>query len=128
MTENHKNYFKDLYQGAERTIFENANSLRKNETITEKILWECLRKKKLNGYKFRRQHPIDKYVADFYCPEKKLVVELDGVMHKGKEKDDKERTEDLKLDGIHVLRFRNKMVLENLEKVLAKILYELERR
>ena len=62
-----------------------AQNLRKNQTKAESFLWELLRRKQLNNLKFRRQHPIGDYIADFYCPEKNLVIELDGSIHDNKE-------------------------------------------
>ena len=85
-----------LNLGSNGKIFSNAMELRRTMTEAEIILWNELRNKKLNGYKFRRQHPIKNYVADFYCHEARLVVEVDGEIHKDestKEYDEK-RTHD----------------------------------
>lgn len=125
-----KKYFKELYQYAERAIFENAAGLRKNQTIAEQILWECLRNKKLKGYKFRRQHPISKYIVDFYCAEKKLAVELDGKIHNKTDvmENDKLRTNALKDTGVRVIRFKNREIISSLETVLNKLIINLEKR
>jgi len=97
--------------------------LRKTETPTERMLWKRLRGKQLDGYRFRQQHGFGPYVLDFYCPSIRLCVELDGEVH---DKDDvkqkdKERTEFLKQNRIHVLRFKNEEVEHNIETVLNKI-------
>ena len=86
-------------------------------------MWELLRNKKLNGLKFRRQHPLSNYIADFYCHEKKLVIELDGAIHDTKENMDydKVRTLHLNEEGIIVVRFRNEEVMNEVEVVLKKI-------
>ena len=92
-------------------------------TEAEGCLWEALKDKKLEGRKFRRQHSIGYYIADFYCPSEKLIIELDGQHHytlEGKEKDI-ERDTHLALLQLKVLRFENKEVLENLNEVLKKI-------
>ncbi len=70
----------NMFFGASKIIFENAKELRKNMTHAEKILWNHL-KVKPNGYKFRRQHPLGIYIADFYCHKLKLVIEIDGSIH-----------------------------------------------
>jgi len=83
-----------------------ARYLRKEETEAEKILWEEIRNNKL-GVKFRRQHPIDKFIIDFYAPKIKLAIELDGEIHKENKEYDKMRTEYLNSKNIKVLRFWN---------------------
>ena len=71
----------DMYYGATREIQEKAKFLRRSETAAEKIIWKHLKSRKLNGLKFRRQHPIFQFIADFYCHEIKLVIEVDGENH-----------------------------------------------
>ncbi len=71
----------NLTYGASALIFARANELKRSMTEVEKILWKELRNRKLNGHKFRRQHPIGQFIADFYCHEAKLVVEVDGEVH-----------------------------------------------
>lgn len=97
--------------------------LRKTLTPAEAFLWKQLQNKKLAGRKFRRQHSIENYIADFYCPEERLVVELDGQVHfNEKARDyDRKRTEDLNKLSIKVVRFENRMVFENLNFVLEEI-------
>jgi len=97
--------------------------LRKNLTPAEAVLWRCLKGKKLDGRKFRRQHSIGKYIADFYCPSENLGVELDGKDHftiEGSEYDLK-RDEYMNSLGINVLRFENRDVYYSLEAVLEEI-------
>ena len=107
-----------------------ARYLRKNPTRYEKILWRHLRNRKFANHKFRRQHPIDCYVLDFYCPEAHLAIELDGSGHNfiGREVHDGERTKVLASHGISVLRFWNHQLRGELDRVLDAIWYELERR
>src|SRR4051794_9997812 len=62
-------------------LLELAREFRKNPTTTEKTVWACLRERRLHGFKFRRQHPIGRYIADFYCHRAALVIELDGSIH-----------------------------------------------
>ena len=99
-----------------------ARYLRKEKTKPEEILWEELRNKKL-GVKFRRQHPIDMYILDFYAPEVMLSIELDGSTHKTEESKeyDQKRTDYLKQKNITELRFWNPEVENNLTTVLKKI-------
>ncbi len=97
--------------------------LRKTETPMEKKLWKYLRNRQLDGYKFRQQHGYGPFVLDFYCPSLRLCIELDGGIHdemRVKEKDI-DRTVFLNDNRIHVLRFRNEEVEEDIEKVLNRI-------
>jgi very-short-patch-repair endonuclease len=73
---------KPMYFGAKPSIFRAAYILRKTMTVPESLLWEKLKSKQINGLRFRRQHPIDIFIADFYCDKAKLVVEIDGEIHK----------------------------------------------
>jgi very-short-patch-repair endonuclease len=106
-----------------------CRDLRKNPTEAETILWKALRERKLLNKKFRRQHPIfydltgreSFFVADFYNFEEKLVVELDGVIHRYKLRKDKEKTEILNNLGLRVIRFTNEEVENNIDEVLRKI-------
>jgi len=96
--------------------------LRRNQTEAEGILWQALRRKEL-GEKFVRQHGIEKYVVDFCCRKKRLIIEIDGDIHDIKEikENDVERTTNLEKLGYKVIRFQNNEVLNNLEQVLIKI-------
>lgn len=118
-----EDYNDNLHKGAIGKLYQYGRELRHSSTNAEKILWQHLRNRKLNGLKFRRQHPINKFVADFYCHEKKLAVELDGAVHDEKEnKDyDKARTGELSELGIIVIRFSNTEIENNIEKVINKI-------
>ena len=107
-----------------------AEELRNNSTEAEDIMWELLRGKKLEGFKFRRQHIIDRFVADFVCLKIKLIVEIDGGYHTLPEVkvSDVERTEILNSLGFKVVRFTNEEVIGDADGVLAKLLQELNDR
>jgi very-short-patch-repair endonuclease len=113
----------DMWKGASPRIFANAQKLREDATEAEKFLWLALRENQLEGYKFRRQHPLGIYIADFYCHKLKLVIEIDGGYHKTKEQMilDEERTATIEFQGVRVIRFTNEEVLLNLDEVLKKI-------
>lgn len=96
--------------------------MRREPTKAEKLLWSKLRNRQLGGYKFRRQHPIGNYIADFYCAEVRLIVEVDGEIHAFQEAYDRERTEWLEERGYKVLRFINLHVLQHTSGVLEAIL------
>ncbi len=117
----------NMFFGANGIIFKNAKELRVRETDAEKLLWGYLSGKQL-GCRFRRQHPISNYVADFYCHQHKLVIELDGSIHLLQEVFKNDRTRQLNLEnlGIKVLRFANKDVFQNIEKVLNTIKSNME--
>jgi very-short-patch-repair endonuclease len=102
-----------------------ARSLRKQPTKSEEILWAQLRGSRFHGAKFRRQVPMDRYVADFYCHAAKLVVELDGNQHQWFANCDAGRTEVIENGGVRVLRFTNAEVCDDLDSVLARIQAEL---
>jgi len=112
-----------MYFGAKSEIFKLANVNRNNPTNAERILWNHLRKFRSEGYIFRRQHPIDIFIADFYCHRLKLVVEVDGDIHlsdQAQEYDDS-RTGELEKFGIRVIRFTNEQVIKNQELVIEQI-------
>ena len=113
----------NMFYGASKIIFENAKELRKNMTNAEKILWNYL-KVKPNGYKFRRQHPLRVYIADFYCHKLKLVIELDGSIHDNEEVklNDEIRQKLIEEDGLTVMRFKNEEILKSIENVLKGVL------
>ena len=97
--------------------------LRKRQTNAEELLWQCLRNKQLNNLKFFRQYSVGSYILDFYCPQKRLAIELDGGHHaepKNKAYDEI-RSKHLKEMGIEVLRFWNNKVKEDLDGVVEKI-------
>lgn len=95
--------------------------LRKNQTEAEEILWEKLRDRRMGNLKFRRQYSAGPYILDFFCPEIRLGIELDGEQHKEAMEYDKERDLYLKDKNIKILRFWNKEVVNNLPQVLRKI-------
>ncbi len=97
-----------------------AQKLRNNPTDAEKKLWQHLRLKQFMGLKFRRQQIIERYIVDFLCFEKRLIVEVDGGQH-NENKEDEERTKFLETKGFLVLRFWNNEVLNNIEGVLTSI-------
>ncbi len=98
-----------------------ARRLRRNMTDVERKLWAKLRDAQLDGFKFRRQHPLGPYVLDFFCEETKLVVEVDGGQHAERIEADDERTKWLEAHRCRVLRFWNNDVLQNLTGVLETI-------
>ena len=112
-----------MFYGAPPYIFKRARILRKTMTPAEKMLWERLRRKQLKGYKFRRQHPVANYIADFYCHRAKLIVEIDGSYHHQEDQKyrDTEKSSDLQSFGITIIRFTNEEVIGNIEKVLPNI-------
>jgi very-short-patch-repair endonuclease len=111
-------------------IRQRARELRHEQTPAERRLWQILRGRSLGGYKFRRQHPIDSYIIDFYCPKAKLCIEVDGDQHSlpPAEESDSARTEYLESLGCRVMRFSNVQVMNALEDVVRAIIKELERQ
>ncbi len=105
---------------------EYAQENRKKLTDAEMRLWYFISNKQLLGYKFRRQHVIGEYIADFYCSEASLVIELDGEQHVSNEDYDLKRTQYIEEKGFKVLRFWNIDVYKNIEGVLEAILAELK--
>ena len=111
-----------MFEGASFLLFEKAKDLRKRMTKAEEILWMHL-KKGISGYKFRRQHPIATYIADFFCSRLKLIVEVDGSVHNISEviSNDITRQTDLENLGYTIIRFTNVEIFEQVDKVLNKI-------
>ena len=109
-----------MFFGAKREIFKNAKLLRENMTEAEKMLWERLNKSQL-GVRFRRQHPIDIFIVDFYCHKHHLVIEVDGEIHKQQLDYDEGRTAELEKLGLKVVRFTNEEVLSDVEMVMMRI-------
>ena len=99
----------------------NATALRKQMTDDERHLWRRLRKRQLHGFKFRRQHPVGPFIADFACLEKRLIVEVDGGQHAERQGDDEARTRYLKSQGFNVIRFWNNDVLGEIDSVIEVI-------
>lgn len=98
-----------------------ARNLRKAMTLPEQQLWEALRKRRLNGYRFRRQVVLGRYIADFACLEARLVIELDGNHHRAQQDNDRERDHWMRQQQFQVLRFWNHEVLNHQETVLQQI-------
>ena len=100
-----------------------ARRLRKQMTKAERALWRRLRRKQMRGYSFYRQRPMDRFIVDFYAPELRLAIEVDGMSHDepGAFEDDVERERRLEALGVHVLRFRNEEVLRDMDNVLRAI-------
>src|SRR5689334_17369566 len=97
-----------------------SRELRRNQTDVERIVWRHLKARQVNGWRFRRQHPIDPYIADFACVEAKLIVEADGGQHADSEYD-RVRDEFLRKAGWRVLRFGNTDILQNMEGVFDTV-------
>ena len=98
-----------------------GKALRKRPTDAEKVLWKQLQRKQIEGFKFRRQQPIDNYIVDFVCFEKRIVIEVDGGQHATQSEDDIARDTYLRQQGFKVLRFWNNEVLQNINGVLEVI-------
>jgi very-short-patch-repair endonuclease len=111
----------DRIRGISPTIVNAARSLRLNLTPAETALWNAIRGKTLLGLRFRCQHPVGRFIVDFYCPSHRLVIEVDGEIHLHQQEYDANRTEQLQTFGYHVLRFSNEEVLLNLPNVLHRI-------
>jgi len=103
-----------------------ARRLRRNQTNAERILWFRLRDRRLAGWKFRRQFPIDRFIVDFFCADAHLIVELDGGQHAAQADADDGRTRILAAMGYLVLRFWNTDVTQNTEGVLEEIMLALK--
>ena len=117
-----------MWKGAPSDSFSKAQLLRRNETIAEKLLREKLRNNQLEGLKFRRQHPVNIYIADFYCHKFKLIIELDGDYHNQEEQKQKDevRTEVLGLNDLKIIRFKNEEVEQDINQVLTTIKNKIE--
>ncbi len=108
------------------TKTELARKLRRTQSNSEAIFWREVRGRLLAGFKFRRQVPIDKYIADFVCESAKLIVELDGHQHADTKEADLRRTTVLESKGYRLIRFWNDDVYDNLDGVMMEVLRELE--
>jgi cyclase len=113
---------KKMFYGASHLMFARAKQLRNNLTDAESHLWNYLRTKPY-GYKFRRQHPIGLYIADFYCHQLKLIIEVDGLIHDREEiqKSDLQRTQILESAGIKIVRIANDEIVKHGEIAIARI-------
>ncbi|QJD78350.1 endonuclease domain-containing protein [Spirosoma rhododendri] len=113
----------DMFYGASPALFAKAKQLRLNQTTAEKMLWNHLKGSKLGGFRFKAQHPIQWFIADFYCHEAKLVVELDGSVHDNADQQvyDDNRSYCIGELNITVIRFSNEEVFTNIKAVLTRI-------
>jgi len=118
-----KSVVKEMHIGAKPELFRYAQEMRKNPTESEKVLWNILRKFRYKGYIFRRQHPIDIFIADFYCHKLKLIVEVDGEVHDSEQamEYDDGRSAELEKYGLNIIRFTNYQVLKEPDKVTNHI-------
>lgn len=98
-----------------------ARQLRRTKTVPERNLWSRLRNRQLGNLKFRRQHPVQGYVLDFYCAERHIAVELDGPSHSTDDVYDAERTDTLAAEGIKIVRYTNRELEANIESVFADL-------
>lgn len=98
-----------------------ASELRKNATLSERILWKYLRNRQVMGYQFMRQKPIENYIVDFYCSRLNLVIEVDGITHNEKHKYDDKREERLTKIGLSVLRFDGHYLMNNINEVMSVV-------
>ena len=113
-------------RGTKDILRKHAKRMRSDQTPTEHRLWQILRSKRLAGYKFKRQLPIDRYIVDFACPKQRLIIEADGGQHAESMRDVR-RDAYLRSHGFRVLRFWNSDIFDNEEGVLTSILSALEK-
>ena len=112
-----------------KLAFETARDLRKRSTVAEDALWQIVRNRRFHGLKFKRQCPIEFdfdgakrfFIADFFCHEKKVVVEIDGGIHESQKEYDKIRDEIMIILGLRIIRFSNLEVLNDLDKVKEEL-------
>jgi len=118
------------FYNAKEGVIDFSRKLRKRMTPGEKILWKKLRRKKIKGVRIRRQHPIEYYIADFYCHEARLVIEVDGLIHNSKERINYDLNRNAEMDrlGIKVIRFSDWEVKNNMTQVIAIITNEINKR
>ena len=112
-----------FFYGATPEIFKRAGVLRKNMTPAEKLLWKRLERKQIHGLRFRRQHPVARFIADFYCHAALLIIEIDGGIHHDTEvaQHDREREIELRSLGLNVMRFTNREIMHDIDTVIQKI-------
>ncbi|MDR0866113.1 MAG: endonuclease domain-containing protein [Candidatus Symbiothrix sp.] len=115
--------FVNMFYGASPILFEFAKSNRENPTDAESYLWNYLSKSNQNGFRFRRQHPVKYFIADFYCHRAKLIIEVDGGYHDIPEQYQYDRNRDYELEelGIKVLHFTNEQIFNTIDSVLKTI-------
>lgn len=116
-------YDSGMWKGAPSQNFSRAQDLRANLTPAEKILWEKLQLEPFRKFHFRRQHPIQIFIVDFYSHSLKLIIEVDGGYHQSEKQkvSDEERTEILEFQGLQIIRFENNEILNQTEEVIEKL-------
>jgi very-short-patch-repair endonuclease len=102
-----------------------ARDMRRDMVLSERILWKYIRNRQILGYKFRRQQVIGNYIVDFYCHELKLVLEVDGLSHEGKQQYDRERQNFIENLGFKVIRFTNEDVGMNISGVIDELTFQI---
>jgi very-short-patch-repair endonuclease len=119
-----RNFQPSMFYGAKPSVFEKAKAFREEMTESEIKLWGLLRKNKVMGFRFRPQHPIDRFIADFYCHSLKLIIEVDGGIHNLPENReyDLDRTFELEKFEIKVIRFTNDQILNDFNGVKKEII------
>jgi very-short-patch-repair endonuclease len=112
-----------MFYDAKPIIFERAKAMRENMTQAEKAVWELLKSKNMLGLRFKPQHPINIFIADFYCHLLKLVIEIDGGIHKSVDQREYDISREAELEhwGIKVIRFTNEEVENNINKIQNEI-------
>ncbi len=101
-----------------KSLRDYARKLRNNSTLAEVVLWdEVLKQKQLKGYSFLRQRTIGNYIVDFFCKELKMIIELDGAIHRFQQSKDKYREDNLRKMGYNIIRFHNEEILKNIHNV-----------
>jgi Uncharacterized protein conserved in bacteria len=103
------------------SIQERAQQLRQEQTPSEALLWQHLRAHRFGGYKFRRQHPIGRFIVDFYCAERRLIIELDGPIHERQREYDRIRDERLRQQGYTIFRVTNEELVTDMNGVLERL-------
>ena len=113
----------EFFYGATPEIFLRAAELRRNMTFAEKLLWGEINCKKILGLTFRRQHPVNMFIADFYCHKARLVIEIDGSIHDLEDYNlhDKGREDEFEKFGLTTIRFKNEEVIKDINMVIYKI-------
>ena len=113
----------NMFYGATPILFEFAKEMRNNPTEAESVLWQYLSNSQRKGFRFKRQHPIKYFIADFYCHSKRLIIEVDGGYHRIPEQYEYDQNRDYELEelGLKILRFTNEQVLFEIENVIKII-------
>jgi very-short-patch-repair endonuclease len=116
-----------MFYEAKAATFNFAAQLRESMTEAELLLWDKLKQNKFHGFRFKSQHPIKTFIADFYCHKAKLVIEIDGGIHNKRENKeyDLNRSYEFEQLGLQVIRFTNTEVLKNIDLVLYQIIIHL---